>query len=477
MKNRFYILAFIAMFLCNIAVSAQERNPNRLILHKGGEILKTYSADEIDDITFDYVSNKEVGITVLNVDNNSCKVKFEMPDSCASYLVGAIPAESSEDLVQYLLKNNTEKLTESKEFVFENLKSGIDYYILALPIDNYGLTTIISKKKVKTTALEYKDEMSRFFDVDYWGDYASLGYQNFVIRLGDCPHDGINPRGNGKIYSFSIHCKTADGTTEPMPLPGTYTYYIDGDPTDMTMDGQCELDVYSNYKSETNYVGEGMKFKQATLTITKNNDGTYTVVAKIQLQNDECVAVTYNGACSSYRDKTFKGYEGPNLDHDIEFTCDYATPYDLDGLCFEIMDGGYPYAEGASWYKRNRIMIFLDDDGHGMPRIGTFPVTEDGANGTVARGYYKVMGAGVYGQVGTCYQYLDNPGVYATFGFVQSGSVTISKDETTGHYTIATDFVTDKGKSIKATYSGPFLSNGKTAPKKQRVERVSPLAK
>ena len=95
------------MFLCNIAVSAQERNPNRLILHKGGEILKTYSADEIDDITFDYVSNKEVGITVLNVDNNSCKVKFEMPDSCALYLVGAIPAESSEDLVQYLLKNNT----------------------------------------------------------------------------------------------------------------------------------------------------------------------------------------------------------------------------------------------------------------------------------------------------------------------------------------------------------------------------------
>ncbi len=151
---------------------------------------------------------------------------------------------------------------------------------------------VLSKKKVKTTALVYKDEESRFFDVDYWGDYASLGYQNFVIRLGDCPHDGINPRGNGKIYSFSIHCKTSDGTVEPMPLPGTYTYYIDGDPTDMTMDGQCELDVYSNYKSETNYVGEGMKFNQATLTITKNADGTYTVVAKIQLQNDECVAVT-----------------------------------------------------------------------------------------------------------------------------------------------------------------------------------------
>ena len=75
MKNRFYILAFIAMFLCNIAVSAQERNPNRLILHKGGEILKTYSADEIDDITFDYVSNKEVGISVMISNHHKRSIK------------------------------------------------------------------------------------------------------------------------------------------------------------------------------------------------------------------------------------------------------------------------------------------------------------------------------------------------------------------------------------------------------------------
>lgn len=477
MKTRYYIIAFIALFLCNMAVSAQERNPNRMVFHKGDKILKTYSVGELDDITFDYVENKEVGISILNVDNNSCKAKFTMPDNCTSYLVGAIPADSKEDLVEYIQKNASESFTESTEFEFKNLKSGIDYYIMALPFDKYGLSTVLSKQKVKTVSLEYKNETSQFFDVDYWGDYAALGYQNFVIRLGDCPHDGINPRGNGKIYSFSIHCKTSDGTTEPMPLPGTYTYYIDGNPTDMTMDGQCELDKYSNYKSESNYTGEGMKFNQATLTIEKNADGTYKVTAKIQLQNGECVSVNYTGACSAYRDKTFKGYTGPNLDRDLEFTCDYASPYDLDGVCFEIMDGGNPYADGASWYKRNRIMIFMDDDGHGKPRVGTFPVTEDGANGTVAKGYYKVMGAGVYGQVGTCYQYLDNPGVMATFGFVSSGSITISKDEATGDYTISTNFVTDKGKSIKATYTGPFISNGKAAPRKQREARISPLSR
>lgn len=68
---------------------------------------------------------------------------------------------------------------------------------MALPFDKYGLSTVLSKQMVKTSSLEYKNETSNFFDVDYWGDYASLGYQNFVIRLGDCPHDGINPRGNG----------------------------------------------------------------------------------------------------------------------------------------------------------------------------------------------------------------------------------------------------------------------------------------
>lgn len=98
MKIRYYIIAFIALFMCNTAVFAQERNPNRMVFHKGDKILKTYSVGELDDITFDYVENKEVEISILNVGNNSCKVKFTMPDNCTSYLVGAIPADSKRTL-------------------------------------------------------------------------------------------------------------------------------------------------------------------------------------------------------------------------------------------------------------------------------------------------------------------------------------------------------------------------------------------
>ncbi len=475
MKTRFYVIALIALFLCNITVSAQKRNPNRMVFHKDNRVIKTYSVEEVDDITFEYVENKEVGISVVNVESNSCKVSFTMPDNCSSYYVGVIPADSKEDFTQYVQTHNSAKFTESKEYTFENLKAGVEYYILALPIDKYGLSTILSKQKVKTVSNEYKNRASTFFDVDYWADAFMNGYQNFVIRLGDCPHDGVYPKGNGRIYHFSIYCKTADGTINPMPQPGTYSYYTGDTPIDMCMDDdESMLTEYYEYESDKNYKNKDVKYNDATLTITKNGDGTYTVKALIQQADGELVALTYTGNFA-YRDKSFKGYTGPNLDRDIEFTCDHASPYDLDGICFEIMDGGDPYAEGASWYKRNRVMIFMSDDGHGMPRVGTFPVTEDGSNGTVRKGCYKNFGGGAKGSDGTRYEYVESPIDESTFGFVESGSITISKDTATGNYTISTDFITDKGKSIKATYTGPFKSNGKTPAGKQWVARLQPV--
>lgn len=130
MKTRFYVIALIALFLCNITVSAQKRNPNRMVFHKDNRVIKTYSVEEVDDITFEYVENKEVGISVVNVESNSCKVSFTMPDNCSSYYVGVIPADSKEDFTQYVQTHNSAKFTESKEYTFENLKAGVEYYIL-----------------------------------------------------------------------------------------------------------------------------------------------------------------------------------------------------------------------------------------------------------------------------------------------------------------------------------------------------------
>ena len=253
------------------------------------------------------------------------------------------------------------------------------------------------------------------------------------------------------------------------------TYYKGDQPIDMCMEHSESLMLeYSNYEySKDTYDSKTIKYDDASLTIEKNTDGTYTVKALIKQENGELVELTYTGEVT-YRDKSFKGYTGPNLNKDITFTCDYLVPYDLDGVCFEIMDGGDPSAEGASWYKRNRVTIFLADDGKGLPRLGTFKVTKDGANGTVQEGYYKNYGGGVSGSFGTRYEYNESPTQMATFGFVNGGSVTISKNSTTGDYTIATDFITDKGRSIKATYTGPFKSNRASSMPKKRNLRIAP---
>lgn len=478
MKLRFNIITLVAVLLCSIAAQAQERNANRMVFHKGSNILKTYSVDEVDSICFDYVENKEVGIKVKNIDNYAVTVAFTKPDNCKYYLVSAIPANSKEDLTKYVLSNYKAKLTEDKEYTFEGLKSGIEYYIMALPVDKYGLSTILSKKKVTTLSSDYNEQESQFFDVDYWGDAYLNGYQNFVIRMGDCPHNGVYPQGNGRIFNFSIYNKKADGTTAPMPQLGTYSYYTGDTPIDMCMEHtESILLVYSDFKGEKEYTDKTVKYKDATLTINKNADGTYTVKALIEQEDGELIALNYTGKCT-YRDRSFKGYTGPNVDKDLEFECDWLIPYDLDGTCFEIMDGGDPSADGASWYKRNRITIFLaDDNGTLLPRTGTFLVTKDGANGTVRAGSWKNFGGGVSGSDGTRYEYREGLEGMSTFGFISGGSVTIRKNNATGDYIIATDFVTDKGCKINATYVGPFKSNKAASATKKRVARVAPAAK
>lgn len=474
--NLFNVMAFMAALLFSTSALAQERDPNRLSIYKGDNILKTYSVDEIDYIGFDYVANDPAGIAVVDQTNFTAKVQFTKPDNCEYYLVAVIPADSEEDLTAYVKNHYAAKLTESKEYEFTGLKAGLEYYALALPVDKYGLSTVLSKQKFQTVASQYEQKASTFFDVDYWGDAYLNGYQNFVIRMGDCQHNGVYPKGNGRIYNFSIYSKKSDGSAQPMPPVGTYSYYTGDKPIDMCMENSESLMFeYSNFKDDKSYKSTTVKYNDATLTVTKNSDGTYTVKALVAQENGEFVELTYTGAVA-YRDKSFKGYDGPNLDHDVEFNCDYITPYDLGGTCFEMMDGGDPSAPDASWYKRNRITIFLAADANGMPRLGTFGVTKEGENGTVRAGFYKNFGGGVSGSDGTRYEYVEQLGVQSIFGFVTGGSVTISTENVMGksYYNINTDFVTDKGVSIKAHYLGPFKSN-KSSSKRQAL-RLAPKA-
>ena len=69
--NLFNVMAFMAALLFSTSALAQERDPNRLSIYKGDNILKTYSVDEIDYIGFDYVANDPAGIAVRSEEHTS----------------------------------------------------------------------------------------------------------------------------------------------------------------------------------------------------------------------------------------------------------------------------------------------------------------------------------------------------------------------------------------------------------------------
>lgn len=75
----FNVVAFMAALLFSTSALAQERDPNRLSIYKGDNILKTYSVDEIDYIGFDYVANDPAGIAVVDQTNFTAKVQFTSP--------------------------------------------------------------------------------------------------------------------------------------------------------------------------------------------------------------------------------------------------------------------------------------------------------------------------------------------------------------------------------------------------------------
>lgn len=110
----FNVMAFMAALLFSTSALAQERDPNRLSIYKGDNILKTYSVDEIDYIGFDYVANDPAGIAVVDQTNFTAKVQFTKPANCEYYLVAVIPADSEEDLTAYVKNHYAAKLTETR---------------------------------------------------------------------------------------------------------------------------------------------------------------------------------------------------------------------------------------------------------------------------------------------------------------------------------------------------------------------------
>ena len=127
---------------------------------------------------------------------------------------------------------------------------------------NNHTSTVSDNETTNTTITQKsKDIASKFLDIDYWGDIYKNGFENFIIRLGDCPHIGLTPQGNGSIYNFSIY-NSKTNSEKPRPIAGKYTLYTGDYPVNMCMDkSESCLFVISDYVSANNYFLKKTKFK------------------------------------------------------------------------------------------------------------------------------------------------------------------------------------------------------------------------
>lgn len=347
------------------------------------------------------------------------------------------------------------------------LAPATSYTVVAFGWNGKEASTVV---RHNLTTEEEKPEQvaSNYFDVDYWGDVYHKGYDNFIIYFGDAPHNSVNIKGLGTLYTLSIYNKTAADKSNPMPQEGEYTMTTADEPSDFCIEpSESRRFIVREFNEDNTYRLEDAQLQDAKATIKKNADGTWTLDAVIVDPNGNKKEFTYTGKVN-LKDRSFKGYTGPVITDDVEYTADYTYGYNYAGTQFEIMDGGDPNADDASWFNRHRLTIRLaaeeDADGNKVPPVGTFHVSNMEAPEYVLRGDYVDLGGGAEGPDGTYMFYWNKKDFQQYYAFVQKGTVTITQDKDNAKvYTIKCDFTTEQGKKIVASYTGTLPTTTSTA--------------
>ena len=405
-------------------------------------------------------------LSLGEITSNSAKVNVVPSDTGKYYVTlleaGTVEGKSASQIADSLIDKGAFVYglqRGEKSVYFSSLKGETAYVAVAFGWNGEKRGEVAQVEL--TTADEPREQVvSHYLDVDYWADIYHNGFCNYVVFMGDAPHKSVNIQGLGDIYTFSIYTKEFPANGGLAPLEGTYTL-LKGNPEtpeDFCMEqGESQFFTVKRFVSAQDYTLEHQGYTDATLTIQKNADGTYTAEAKIDQEDGTRKTITYTGEMG-LNDRSFKGYNGPTLEENLDFVADYTAGYYGTGTAFEIMDGGHPDADGAEWNNRHRLAIALPavvDEATGDKSFpeGTFEVSNVEGPGVVAAGKYVDLGGGAEGAEGTYYYFLDSKWK-SYYAFVQRGSVTITKNEGENNYTIQCDFTVQNGHTIKAVYSG-----------------------
>ena len=420
-----------------------------------------------------------LSITAADITDVSASVTVT-PSDTGRYYVTIYPTTYVEGKTDAQLVNSVAaiagfdaKLVKGeKKFDYTNLDPSTSYTMVAFGWNGQEAGTV-AKQQFTTEKKRIPQVASSYFDVDYWADVYHNGFHNYIVYMGDASHESINLTSAGTIYTFSLYTKNAPGS-DLMPEEGHYSMIPaeSTEPVDhcIEFNESCKFTT-TRFVSKDDYTLSTESLNDAQLDIKKNADGTVTVSAVIVEADGTQKELTYTGAVV-LKDRSFKGYTGPTISEDLEFTADYTAGYNYTGTQFEIMTGGDPNADDAEWNNRHRLTIYLageqTEDGKYVPPVGTFQVSRDDMAGFVWQGEYVDLGSGVEGPQGSYYYFLDSKWK-SYYAFVVGGSVTIAKGDSEGEYVVDANFKDSNNHSIKAHYKGTFPTTFASSAKAHRA--------
>ncbi len=358
-----------------------------------------------------------------------------------------------------ILRDGTDLPVSGTKAELSELKPGTTY-IVAVAASN---KTVYSDVKTVEMTTEEAVEGPIVFDRQaaggYYGVPEGYRYAEFRLVLADgetTETDGVYATtGAGRAMSLDLYQMAVSNPAMTITLPARdYRYATDK--------GLTTFDPVKTYCMVNDGKGSITKteFKAGTISVKKIGS-TYTITATMTTTGDEEFTASYEGPLSIENKTASEIPDLPLLEKDVtnlSFIRALANYYNdsatADNCIVHLYDVEPTISYGSDYLGQAGHLVSLDLSTAVSTEMqlqeGTYNLSASGAPGSYAAGYQtEFMDTKL--PVGTyCEERNDN---YESFyGFVSSGTVTISKSGS--GYRFVLDFTTDSGHKVSGTYEG-----------------------
>lgn len=413
-----------------------------------------------------------VKVEVTEFSYNSVKftVTPENATQCSYLIIGeGETAPTAEQIFENGVLVNAGK---ASTHTIEDLEQSTSYSIFAAASD--GSTSEVASTDFTTGESPYDiDFKASYLGGEYYGDWLGFGNDNFYIILSDAgfnEDDTENP--DGQFLIIDLYSPIATDQNNPVPSTGDY----DANSTDQEFSINCGYSYYYYTDAEGTVCGK-INLAGGKLSISER-DMLYTLEAEFTLEDGRSVHCKYEGpfVLPAYNENNDRL---PLLETDINTTftgasaTNYGNEYGASNIAVVFWD-----------MEENESTGNLVAPGH----LFKLDLMTDLTDGSIDPGQYVVDAYGTfepftyiegsiiefYGielPVGSYIQHYAEDGTVDGYGFVNSGTVDVTREN--GVYTFALHLEMVGGYSLEATYTGgiTIIDGQQAAPRSHDMAR------